>query len=322
MSEHRVNFHSNEWYIENLKDSKKLAEKSKRLYVCLMKKILRETKCDNLHDILINPSKHMKNIVNKDTPTNTQDSIFGTILSFLYHSGLKEENPSLYEEWHNEFSKINKIKQEISRSNIPSERQKKGILNWNDVLIKRDEQVYGSLPHLLLSMYTYIPPRRQLDYAVMRVYFDPSLEPLRDHNHFHVYNKKYDSAYILISEYKTKYSYNDYFDTDIPNELVSIIIHSFQQNPRRYMFMTERGRPFTDANHFQIFSNNILKEIFKNRNVSVNSLRHSFASRLKSLNNLSVHEHDILSRKMGHSLTKNLEYAFFDEENQKNEKMK
>lgn len=310
---YQIPFYSNEWYLAKINGSE-LAKKSKSLYVTMFKKILRETGCEHIHDVLVNPSRSVKELIRVDVPTNTQDSVLGTILSILLHSGQKINNPALSEEWNKEFVKVNNIKQYKSRSNIPSEKQKKGILNWDTVLKTRDKLEYGSMRHLLLSMYTYIPPRRQLDYACMRVYFDPTFEPSMDHNHFHVYSDKHASAYMFINEYKTKKSYNDFFETEIPTELVEIIISSFKKCPRRYLFVTEKKQVFTDANHFQIFSNKLLKNIFNNDAVSVNSLRHSFATRLKILNNLSVKEHDILSRKMGHSLRKNMEYAFFDDQ--------
>jgi len=310
---YQIPFYSNEWYLGKINDSE-LAKKSKSLYVTMFKKILRETGCEHIHDVLVNPSRSVNDLIRVDVPTNTQDSVLGTILSILSHSGQKIHNPALSDEWNKEFVKVNTIKQDKSRSNIPSEKQKRCILNWDTVLKTRDRLDYGSMRHLLLSMYTYIPPRRQLDYASMRVYFDPTFEPSMDHNHFHVYSEKHSSAYMFINEYKTKKSYNDFFETEIPTELVEIIISSFKRCPRRYMFVTENKQVFTDANHFQIFSNKLLKDIFNNDAVSVNSLRHSFASRLKTLNNLSVNEHDILSRKMGHSLRKNMEYAFFDDQ--------
>lgn len=305
---------SNEWYIERLEDSK-LAKKSLSLYKCLINKILRGSGEKDLHEILMNPEKYVKSMTGDEIPLNTQDAMLGTILSVLSYSGLKESNTELYNLWYKEFRKVNERKQEIARSNIPSDKQKKGLLVWNEVLKKRDElgkKEYGSMRHLLLSMYSCIPPRRQLDYANMRVYFDPEIDVNMDHNQFHVYNKKMGSGYMLIHEYKTKKSYNNYLDKELPIELIKVVISSFKQMPRRKMFVTEKGKDFTNANHFQNYSNNMLKEIFENNNVTVNSLRHSFASCLRSLRDLSVYDHDRLSKKMGHSLSKNLEYAFFE----------
>ena len=47
--------------------------------------------------------------------------------------------------------------------------------------------------------------------------------------------------------------------------------------------------------------------------MSVNALRHFFASFLKSVPDLSVGEHEKYAKKMGHSLEKSLEYVLFDE---------
>lgn len=312
----KVPFQSNEWYFQKINEAK-LAKKSKSLYITLVKKVLRETHTDDLHSILVNPSKYVDFIVSDAIPLNTQDAILATMLSVMTHSSLKEKHPDMYDAWSFEFKKVNQEKQDNARSNIPSTKQSKCIVKWNDVLKIRDNLELGSDEHLLLSMYTYIPPRRQLDYARLRVYFDPDYEPVKDHNHFHVYSNKHKSAYIFINEYKTSKSYMDHFDTEIPNELVKAVIVSFQKRPRREMFVTSKGCPFTDANHFQIYSNKLLKEIFGNMYISVTSLRHSFATFLKTLTNLSVNEHDKYARKMGHSLERSLEYVLFDEQHQK-----
>lgn len=300
--------HSNGWFYEMI-DNSALAKGSKKVYGTMMRKILRETNQENICDVVFHPKTHIKAILNPSTPLNTQVLMLCTIVSFLSYSNMKASHTHLYDTWYNVFNDLNNKKREITRSNIPTDKQTRGILEWNDVLKVRDQLVFGSMDHLLLSMYSYIPPRRQQDYASLRVYFDPHFDPPLDHNHFHVNNYTRGSAYLFLHEYKTKKTYGDYLETDIPHELVRIIIHSFRKKPRRYMFVTEQGLPFENVNHFQNYSNQILKRIFANSNVSVNSLRHSFATRLKSLENLSVHEHDTLARRMGHSLTMNLEYV-------------
>jgi len=54
-----------------------------------------------------------------------------------------------------------------------------------------------------------------------------------------------------------------------------------------------------------------LKKIFDdNQFVSVNSLRHSFASYLNSQRTLTLQQRENYAHQMGHSLMKNMEYVF------------
>jgi len=293
----------------------------------MINKILKETKEEDLHKVIINPKYYIHQLNRDDIPLSTRESMMGVILSIMSRIKNTSLNPQNKEDkedkenkemekqhkiWYDVFKDINASRREIAGSNKPSDKQEKGLLNWKDVLKKRDKLEVGSDEHLLLSLYTYIPPRRQMDYYKLRVYFDENCVPQKDHNHFHVFSKKYNSPYLCLVDYKTAKYYDVHFDTEIPPELIQTVILSFQKNPRLYMFLDKSGRPFKDPNRFQIYSNGILKKIFDNPNVSVNSLRHSFSSYLRTLKWLSVNEHKRLAQKMGHSLQKSMEYAFID----------
>ncbi len=301
-----------EHYRKILNDDPDLSEKSKKLYQTMINKILKETKEEDLHKVIKNPKDYIPQLNRDAIPLSTRESMMGVILSIMSRTPLKQEMEEQHKIWYEVFKDINASRREIAGSNKPTEKQEKGLLNWKDVLKKRDKLEVGSEEHLLLSLYTFIPPRRQMDYYKLRVYFDENCIPNKDHNHFHVFSKKYNSPYLCLVEYKTAKYYDIHFDTEIPPELIQTVISSFQKNPRLYMFLDKSGKPFKDPNRFQIYSNGILKKIFDNPNVSVNSLRHSFSSFLRTLKWLSVNEHKKLAQKMGHSMQKSLEYAFID----------
>lgn len=304
-------YKSTEWYINLLKDDVNLSERSKTTYLSTIRNsILKKTNENELHNILIDATKYIGIILGGDISDSTRHTSLSIIVSFFNrYTILKEKYANSHNIWVAEYMKITNILNDRKKSNIPSEKHAKGVLEWKKILEKRDEQEYGSMCHLLLSMYTYIPPRRQEDYARLRVYFDPSYDPKKDHNHLHIYSNRYETNYICIKDYKTAKIYDTYIDTNLPYELIDIIITSFQRFPRRMLFVDNNGDDFKDVNRFQLYSNSMLKKIFNNEYITVSSLRHSFATYIRGLN-LSMNDHEKLALKMGHSYMKSLEYSY------------
>jgi len=300
---------TNEYYIQQINDNPFIANNSKATYLSNIKTIMSKCKTYSIHSILMAPSTYGPMLIkpSANTSINTQHSHMTTILSFLKYSGLKFSNKALFTEWYKEFDKIMKLVKHREDNNIPSEKQKRTFIEWSCIIKKRDEMQYGSIEHVLLSLYTYVPPRRQQDYTNLRIYTNPEQAPELSHNHFHTCSNKYKTAYMYLNEVKNVKSF---FNKEIPKELVNIINYSIQQDPRDYLFVQSRnGFPFKTANSFQKYSNTILKKIFQNEEMSVNVLRHSFATFI-SKQYITVGERKKIAIQMGHSLKKNLEYAF------------
>lgn len=182
--------------------------------------------------------------------------------------------------------------------NEPTEKQKKGVLQWEDVLKVRDElekNEFGSRRHLLLSIYTYIPPLRQ-DFNEIKIL---NKTPRRSVGNYIVMNTKTNK--LILNEYKTSVSYGR-FETDIPKPLIKVIKKSLENNPREYLFTDLENKPYKDANGFTVFSNRVLKDVFKNDYVSVSMLRHSFISN-QDFNTLTEGDKKDLARQMAHSVS-------------------
>lgn len=187
--------------------------------------------------------------------------------------------------------------------NQPTEKQKEGVLKWEEVLKKRDElgkKEYGSRRHLLLSMYTYIPPIRQ-DFDRVKIL---TKTPRNGEGNYIILNSKV--SRLVLNEHKTAYVYGK-LDMHIPKELTKVIKASLQQQPREYLITDVEGNPYKEANSFTVFSNRTLKEVFDNQAVSVTMLRHSYISS-QDFNKMTEGEKKELARQMGHSVEQQGQY--------------
>jgi hypothetical protein len=188
-------------------------------------------------------------------------------------------------------------------SNKPTDKQKEGVVAWEQVLQKREElskQSYGSREHLLLSMYTYIPPLRQ-DFNHIKIY---TKTPRVDTGNYIVLNKKVKK--LVMNDYKTSNIYGR-FEKTLPEPLVEVIKASLNSLPREFLFTDVEGQPYTEANSFTVFSNRALKQAFNNNKISVSMLRHSFISS-QDFNTLTEGEKKTLARDMGHSVAQQGQY--------------
>lgn len=304
---------TNEYYYGKIDDATSISKSTQATYKNKMEFMLKLCNISSVHELLTNPTLYMGNIASVKVPLSSQCSALGTILAFFLHSGLKSTHHQLYATWFEEFKKCDAHLKERTKSNIPTEKQSLSVIDWGEVLKVRDRLPYASERHVLLSIYSYMPPRRQMDYAYLRIYVNPDHDPLLDHNHFHLYNRKRDSAYMFISEYKTAKRYKDFLNTDIPQQFIEIVKASLLSRPREFMFTQRNGERFKNATSFQKYSNKLLKTIFGNDGFTVNSLRHSFASKLSSYKDMSLGERETYALKMGHSVERSYEYVFLDE---------
>lgn len=303
-----IPFKDNDWFIKKVKDAA-IGENTKKSYLISLNDILTTTGVVYIHKLLRNPMTFGQKIANSDKDTSVKNLYFGIIMGYLKHSGYKDEYPRLYLAWRRVKKPIADQVKAKQLSNIPSKKQEEAYIDWGDVLEKRDKLPYASVKHVLLSLYTYVPPRRQLDYSMLKVYDNPKENPKMDHNHIHLYNEKRGCAYIFVKEYKTAKYYNDFYNNEIPKELVEIIRAFLKQYPREYLFLTREGNPYDKANSFQKFSNMMLKKIFDNDSVTLNALRHSYDTALNN-GDMSYAEKQRLALKMGHSYNQSQQYAF------------
>lgn len=296
--------------LKPLYDTKRIKPRTKTTYINAITKMCRLFDTD-IEELLSNPSVYSSKIRGL-TSLNTQKTYFTAILAVMSYNTMKQTDKALYNEWYAPFAEVKRelLKQVISHE--PTSRQKKAHINWQDIIRTRDESlhagtlVYGSTYHLLIAMYTMIPPRRQWDYMRVKMYTRPSDKPTMDHNHIHLGSVK--GAYMFLSDYKTAHVLKNYF-TSLPQELVEVIKASLKNKPREYLFMKTNGRPYSALESFTFFSNSVIKRVFKNPHMSVNTLRHSYDTYIQDTKpNMTAAERMQVARDMGHSVMQSILY--------------
>lgn len=303
------------WYIDNLSSpGTHLRPNSINTYTFDIRRILNDVGAKSIHDLLTHPKKFKSVIYEKDDlGIERKKTMFRTINAIMKHASFNEEHPKLVELWRVLSIDAVDAYEQMKKSNIPSKKQEKYVISWEEVLRTRDEQVYGSDFHLLLSLYTYLPPRRQLDYTNFRVYTNPDDVPVFDHNHIHLYSNKYKESYVFVSKYKTAKFYKGFYDSEIPDEFLKLVKYSFAKKPRMYLFeMAKVGGPYKLVNSHTQRVNRRLKAVFNNGAFTVNSFRHIFSTFLDTIPNMSIAEREKFALKMGHSYRESKEYAFID----------
>lgn len=304
---------TDEDYMKILSDTTLCNDLSKRTTLNKMKSAVAHVGVSSFHELLNSPHVYGPNIL-KITDLHKRKNMFVGILAFLNYSDIKRgDHKPVYNAWYRYFKIADKELQVFIESNQQSKRQKETYVSWEDVLDKRESLVYGSNDHLVLSMYSMIPPRRQLDYMNMRIYTKATINPEMDHNHLHMYSDKHDGPYMFVKHYKdAKHFKYPYFGDNIPIELIDILLENLKQHPRMYLF-TKNGfttnEPYEDSSNSQKFINRTLKRIFDGKAVTVGTLRHSFASYVNSKKGLTLGQRKRIAWEMGHSLIQNLEYV-------------
>jgi len=252
---------------------------------------------DALYDIIMNIKKYQP-LINEVENLKALDIYYNTIRALIKHSGDKKLN-SMKSEWDVYANVIGEKLREQTDNRFVSDKQKNGSLRWVDVLMKLSELEKGSMDHLLLCTYVEFT-RRQSDYASIKIYKSPNANI---DNSCYIHLKPPESAkpYIRIGLGKTKKHYGD-FECELPKILLDSIRVSLKNDPRDYLF----GDKTVDG--FRLWCNKVLKRLFKNKDVTVNSLRHSHAEYIDNKPGITPGERKLEAWKMGHSVMKQLEY--------------
>lgn len=292
--------------IENLAG---LSEKSKKTYLTNIQTATRRTGAENISDLLLNPDKYVPILNQLDCPQSTLISYLTGIISVSKHIGYKESNREAYDGYYKAMLEAKQKETFRIESNEPTDRQKDGYIEWPELLKLRNMLKPGTVDHVIMSLYTYIPPRRVKDYAKLRVYQDPAFTPPRDHNYIHLNHAK-EGAHMYLHEFKTVKDMKPYYTNELPRKLLETITLSMKWKPREYLFTQASLEPFKDEDSFGSFLIDRLKRLTKNPNFTINSFRHSFATYQGSRLDVSLRERSDNAIAMGHNFRTHLSYEF------------
>ena len=240
---------------------------------------------------------------NKPFSSQTIMSFLSTFMSIFSHiPEIKQKYLAQYEEYKIYFSKIYDIVLKANTDGIFTEKQDKGFVEWSDIVKKRQELAntkYASKEHLILALYTYIPPLRQ-DFGFVKILFDkPPL--IQEKGNYIVLSKTANKpSFLVLNDYKTTKTFPQY-RKDLPKPLVDIIIKSLEMNPREYLFVNSEGLPFKNKKRYGENINRTLLSIF-GVPLTPSLIRHSETIFERTLN-LSPAQEEQMAKDMRHSLT-------------------
>ena len=254
--------------LEEILNNKNIADSSRKLYNANFVRlndgnpVLRFDFLKDVPAILEKLSKYKPNTVR------------GYIIAITSLMGdLKETNPKKYKKTYEEYYKIlteynTTLKDQTAKSanentNWITPEKKQEVINECEKIIevignkrKITEDQYEKLFEcLVLSLYTKIPPRRNMDYQDMLIIRKNTTQDATN-NFFDVANKRF-----IFNKYKTAGSYKTQ-TTDIPEDLMKIIMLYLKHRPRveedtNQFLVNFKGEPFIQTNSMTRILNKI-----------------------------------------------------------------
>jgi hypothetical protein len=248
---------------------------------------------------------------------STQKSTLGTIVAVLTPYKEKAAYKSIYHFYFERMSDASKMAREADTTE-KSEKQKANWLSWADVIAKRDE-VAKKLPnkpkmlttamwqdilsHLILSLYTYVPPRRNMDYQNLYVVKKWNDKMDKERNYYDLATHK-----LIFNKYKTSKAYGQQ-DVDVPEQLREVLasfiaIHPDKKKPEYRLLVLQDGTPLASINSIT----RILNKAF-GKQIGSSMLRHIY---LSDKYKMDIDEMKKDADAMGHNLSTQRDYIKMD----------
>lgn len=212
---------------------------------------------------------------------NTQRNFYITICSIT--KGMNQ--PKIHKLYYDDLNDSNKTIKEQESKGLKTEKQEKNWIEWDDVLAHREElkekvssikskkltasQYDALLKYVVLSLYTWIAPRRNTDFTEMYVV---KKVPNTERNYYETDTQKFH-----FNKFKTAKT-DGPVTVDIPVELQQVLKQymkhyrnsELEDKPLLLLFT---GKTLNNSNSIT----RILNSIFK-KNISSTMLRHSYLS--------------------------------------------
>ena len=269
--------------IDKALSNRQLSEQSLNLYKRNLTKLNKNKPIKNFN--FLKNKEEILGII-KDLKPTTQRSYIISVCSVLrdnakykklyleYFELLKQSNNDL---------KVNTDKSESQKENWISseeidniyETKKKDILDKIGNKRKIDTSLFDELTNfLILSLYTLIQPRRNKDYALMKL----SHNKEDDNFNYVSMDKKTKKAMFILNKYKTDKKYHS-VEIDIPNTLKEILILYLKFHPHRnqlqepnydfHLLVDKQGEPFKNSTEItkrlnKIFDRKISSSLLRN----------------------------------------------------------
>ena len=172
--------------------------------------------------------------------------------------------------------KLSEIYQTLRNTHTLTTNQQKSFLPWTEILEKRDkykEKIKDSNDVddwkrlLIISLWTYIPPRRSMDFFIMFCYAEIP-DTINKKINYYIKSEKL----FVFNNYKTSHLYGTQ-EVEIPDELFEIIT-KYTTMAKVRIGHTLLG--FTEQNSYSKYVGDVFQVITKKR-ITPNILRHSWS---------------------------------------------
>jgi integrase len=297
-------------------ETKKLSESSLQAYFKNLLKLNDDKPLKNLKFL-----EDVPKIVEKLSKykENTKRNYLIAITSVLSLDKTSKKKQGLYDNYFKLMMEKNKELKQIEGSNEKSETQKENWLSWKEVERIRDElnskvETFKTLKELspsqydvllqcvILSLYTYLPPRRN-DYQHMMITKSPNGS---DMNYYDIDKKQF-----IFNKFKTAKKEGQVV-INIPNELQNVLSTYLRFHPdikgkikKKFIdvpfLVFYDGKPFTQVNSIT----RILNKIF-GKKIGSSMLRHLYLS--NKYGDISKEQKED-AKEMSHSLATQKDYV-------------
>ena len=253
---------------------------------------------------------------------NTQKNIYNSLSSILFPLKEKKGFKKVYEFYNSKGKELNTKVSDKNSSGEKTETQKDNWIEWSDVIkIRNDlhdevdkiklkknitEKDYETLlKNLVISLYTYLPPRRNEYQSLL---LTPTEKELDENKNYYVI----DEHKIILNNYKTSKKYGKQ-EIEIPDDLKDAVrnylqfhtLYSSNKKKKKQFeipFLVNRnGEPLVQVNSLT----RILNKVFK-KNIGASMLRHIY---LSDKYGDEIEEMKDDAESMGHSLNQQKDYV-------------
>jgi hypothetical protein len=234
-------------------------------------------------DFVKNTKKVIDFIEGLDYSLNYKKSFYIAIVSLLKLQG---KHKKALEEYRVKQDSYNKQQSKIYEEQVLSPNEEPKFMAWPDILKAAKDMAHDSEDHLIVSLYTLLPPLRN-DFAKMKVVNEL---PEDASGNYLVVGPK--TSQIVLNEFKTSRKYGTQ-TIAVPAKLHAIIKKYLKAHPTTILFdITE--------NQMSKKVGDVFEKLLGKR-VTINILRHSYISHMKR-KEPSLKEKEVLAKSMMHSV--------------------
>ncbi len=286
-----------------------------RTYTSAINSICKKADVDPTQESFADNYKHIINHIDLMDKPASKRTYFSSCMFFLKPANFEEA----YKAYEKKFQEMKLAIRQVEQKQEPTPQflaLRHASFNWETVIKYRDElekeyksdlfteKLHGHQllwkiqQYVALCCYTMIEPRRSQDYCdfVLR-----NPDPEKDNYMM----ERGDKFYFVFNSYKTSKSYGKQ-TIEIPNQLAEIISQWARICNSKFLLMLyKRLAPMGSPNVCHLFY-----DLFDNRKVSVNLLRHLYLAQFVE-QDAKMKE---IARRMGHSVSMQHHYIYQDQE--------